>query len=98
LYRLPRVPVASFTRNGTLDNAVRAYKDEIPCPVIKKPDPGFQEAAGAKDEDLPALYEKAFCEDIGRVVAEIERVIRRSSFLVRHRDLLIGTAIGAAIG
>ena len=98
LYRLPRVPVAFFTRKGTLDNAVRAYEDEIPCPVIKKPDPGFQEAAEAQDEGLPALYDKAFSEDIERVVAEIERVIRRSNFWVRHRDLLIGTAIGSAIG
>jgi CheY-like chemotaxis protein len=98
LYRLPRVPVAFFTRKGTLDNAVRAYEDEIPCPVIKKPDPGCQEAAEAKDEELPALYDKAFSGNIERVVAEIERVIRRSNFCLMHRDLLIGTAIGAAIG
>jgi hypothetical protein len=98
LYRLPRVPVAFFTRKGTLDNAVRAYEDEIPCPVIKKPDPGFREAAEVTDEGLTALYDKACSGDIERVMAEIERVIRRSNFWVRHRDLLIGTAIGAAIG
>ena len=98
LYRLPRVPVAFFTWKGTLDNAVRAYEDEIPCPVIKKPDPGFQHAAEVKDEDLPKLYDEAFSRDVARVVAEIERVIRRSNFWVMHRDLLIGAALGTVIG
>jgi ElaB/YqjD/DUF883 family membrane-anchored ribosome-binding protein len=60
--------------------------------------PGFKEAAEAKEEELPTLYDKAFSDDIDRVVAEIDRVIRRSNFYVRHRDLMIGTAIGAAIG
>lgn len=98
LYRFPRVPAAFFTRKGTLDNAVRAYEDEIACPVIKKPDPSFEEAAKANDEELPALYDTAFSKDVDRIAAEIERVIRRSNFWLRHKDLLIGTLIGAGIG
>ncbi len=93
-FRLPSVPVAFFTRKGTLDNALRAYEDEIPCPIIKKPDPSPEEVASGRDENLPDLYDRAFDGGADRVAADIERVIRRSSFWVKYGQLLIGAAIG----
>lgn len=39
IFRLRRVPIAFFTRKGTLDNAISAYEHSPVTSVIKKPDP-----------------------------------------------------------
>jgi hypothetical protein len=97
-FRFPRIAVAFFTRKGTIDNAIKAYEDEIQCPVIKKPDPNPTEAADVTENSLPNLYDVAFTRDSARVIADIERVIQRSTFTARNRDLLIGAGIGAVVG
>lgn len=91
-----RIPVAFFTRKGTLANAVEAFENDPECPVLKKPDPSPDEllTAKPKGEELAKLYDRAFHARKGQIADDIERVISRFSWRAKYGDLVVGIALG----
>jgi hypothetical protein len=97
-YKLCRIPVAFFTRKGTLDNVLDAYEQFPECPVLKKPDPGPNRILSASQNltgnELDQLYDEAFEEAKSRIAEDIELVVQRFSWRSRYGDLLIGVLLG----
>jgi CheY-like chemotaxis protein len=97
LGRINTVPVAFFTRKGTLDNAVRAFAEDVDA-ILKKPDPPIQTAINAAETRLPELYDQAFERDANNLADLIERVIRRRGWWGRTRGIVIAAAVSVSLG
>jgi CheY-like chemotaxis protein len=71
--RFPGIPVAFFTRKGTLEDAIQAL-EEGAAAIVKKPDPTANvSTAGA----TPEAYDAAFERDLPKVVQGLERALGR---------------------
>lgn len=97
-YRVCRVPVAFFTRKGTLDKVAKAFEEAPECTVLKKPDPEGTEILSSqvdtKPGELNKLYDEAFARRRDNLADDIGRIIRRFSWRSRYGDLLLGVFLG----
>ncbi len=69
----PGIPVAFFTRKGTLEDAIQAL-EEGAAAIVKKPDPPAGVRRGVATAEA---YDAAFGRDLPKVVQGLERALGR---------------------
>lgn len=84
--KFPRSARVFFSRKAFLEDALSAQK--LSLPLMEKPDPT---PAEAKEPDP---YKAALTRHAGQLSRELDEIIDRNSFWVKHRDTIVGALVG----
>lgn len=83
-----------FTRKGTLEDAIRAFRHGA-LKMVKKPDPNRAEEEG---KTISEAYDTALRNNANEVAHEIREAIRASSWWWKNKRIVFGIIIGLLVG